>query len=118
MADEPKPVGVIPYDLFTQIDLRVGTIDHAEPVAGADKLLKLRVNLGPLGERTILAGIKLQYNPELLVGRQIIVVANLEPRKMRGEMSHGMLLAASNEDHSDLSLLAPDKKFPPGSKVS
>ena len=118
MAEETKPVGVIPYDLFTQIDLRVGTIEHAEPVAGADKLLKLRVNLGPMGVRTILAGIKLQYSADLLVGRQIVVVANLEPRKMRGEMSHGMLLAAGNEDHSELSLLAPDKKFADGSKVS
>lgn len=118
MADEAKPVGVINWDLFSQVDLRVGTIEHAEAIPNKDRLVKLQVNLGEMGTRQIVAGIKVQYPPEKLLGVQVVVVTNLEPRKLGGEMSHGMLLAASNADHSDLALVTLDRKFAPGSKVS
>ena len=114
---ETKPT--IQYDDFAKIDFRVATITHAEDHPNADRLLKLQVDLG--GEtRQICAGVKAFYNPEELVGRQIIVVANLEPRKIRGEESNGMLIAASameGEELRDVVLLAPGKPVPAGSTV-
>lgn len=85
----------ITFDDFVKVDLRVATVLEAEPHPNADRLLKLQIDLGPLGRRQICAGIKAYYNPEDLVGKQIICVANLAPRKIRGEESNGMLLAAS-----------------------
>ena len=109
----------ITYDDFVKIDLRVATIVEAELHPNADRLLKLQIDLG--GEkRQICAGIKENYTPEELVGKQIIVVANLAPRKIRGEESNGMLLAASamlGEEERDVILLAPSKQTPPGSSV-
>lgn len=90
----------ISIDEFAKIDLRVATIRQAERVEGADKLLRLRVDLGN-EERTIFAGIRLSYDPAELVGKQVIVVANLQPRKMRFGVSEGMLLAAG-PDSSDV----------------
>ena len=85
----------ITFDDFIKVDLRVATILQAEAHPNADRLLKLQIDLGPLGQRQICAGVKAYYNPEDLVGKQIICVANLAPRKIRGEESNGMLLAAS-----------------------
>ncbi len=96
---EPSPAQVeeiapqITIDDFMKVDLRVATILQAELVEGADKLLRLRVDIGQ-EERTIFAGIRQSYAPEDLVGKQVIVVANLQPRKMRFGTSEGMLLAA------------------------
>ena len=86
----------INYDDFSKIDLRVGTIKEAVAVEGADKLVKLTVDLG-FDTRTIVAGIKQYYAVESLVGRQIVVVVNLAPRKIRGIESHGMLLVAKDD---------------------
>lgn len=86
----------ITYDDFAKIDLRLGTIKEASAVEGADKLVKLSVDLG-FETRTIVAGIKQYYAIEGLVGRQIVVVANLAPRKLRGVESHGMLLVAKDD---------------------
>lgn len=83
----------ITIDEFLQVDLRVATVLHAETVAGADKLLRLRVDIGN-EQRTIFAGIRQSYAPEALIGKQVIVVANLQPRTMRFGVSEGMLLAA------------------------
>ena len=83
----------ITIDEFAKVDLRVATVLQAETVAGADKLLRLRVDLGN-EQRTIFAGIRQAYAPEALIGKQVIVVANLQPRKMRFGVSEGMLLAA------------------------
>jgi methionyl-tRNA synthetase len=105
---------------FARIDLRVATIVAAEPHPNADRLLKLQVNLGH-ETRQICAGIRQYYDPAALVGRQIIVVANLAPRTMRGEVSNGMLLAASAKDGDeirDVVILSPSKEVPPGSMVS
>jgi methionyl-tRNA synthetase len=106
----------IGYDDFAKLDLRVGTIVSAVKVEKADKLLKLGVDLG--GEqRTIVSGIALHFKPEEIVGRQVVVVANLAPRKMRGIESNGMILMA--EDGSGgLHFVKPENKIPPGSGVS
>jgi methionyl-tRNA synthetase len=106
----------ISFDDFLKVDLRVAEIKACEDVEGADKLYKLTIDVGE--ERTIIAGIKLYYSKEELIGKKIAVVANLEPRKLRGILSHGMLLAASNEDKSSVVLLILDKDIPNGSKIS
>lgn len=95
--DEPKPAdaGFISIDDFAKVELRAATVLEAERVPKADKLLRLIVDLGEEQPRQILAGIAQHYTPEDVVGRQIIVVSNLAPRKMRGLESNGMLLAAS-----------------------
>ncbi len=109
---------IINYEQFSKTDLRVGTIKKAEDVEGADKLLKLEVDLGKeIGKRTILAGIKKYYKKEELKDKQIIVVVNLEPRKMKGMESQGMLLAAVSDDESKVILLSPEKKIDSGAKV-
>jgi len=109
----------ITYDDFAKLDLRVATIVEAELHPNADRLLKLQIDLGS-EKRQICAGVKAFYAPEDLVGRQIIVVANLAPRKIRGEESNGMLVAASamdGETLTDVVLLAPGKPVPAGSTV-
>lgn len=107
----------ITFDDFIKIDLRVAEIKACEDIEGADKLYKLTIDMGE-EERLIAAGIKQYYSREELIGKKIAVVANLEPRKLRGIMSHGMLLAASNEDKSSVVLLTLDKAIPNGSKIS
>jgi methionyl-tRNA synthetase len=105
----------ISIDEFRRIDLRVARIVQAEAVAGADKLLKLTLDLGN-GTRTVFAGIKSAYDPAALAGRLTVVVANLAPRKMKFGVSEGMVLAASGE--AGLFLLAPDSGATPGMQVS
>jgi len=113
-----KMSDIIKYDEFKKAELRVGTIKKAEDIEGADKLLKLEVDLGKeIGKRTICAGIKKYYKKEDIIGKQIVVVVNLEPRKMRGLESQGMLLAAVSDDESKVILLSPDKKAESGWKV-
>lgn len=104
----------ISIDKFREIDLRVAKILSAEKVENTDKLLRLEIDLGD-EKRQIVSGIAEHYAPETLVGREIIVVYNLEPRTLKGLESKGMLLAASGEGF--ISLLAPDKEVPPGSKI-
>ena len=103
-------------DEFMRIDLRVAQIIAAELVEGADKLLRLKVNVGELGDRQILAGIRGAYDPQTLVNRLIVVVANLEPRKMRFGISEGMTLAAG-PGGKDLFLLSPDSGASPGMRI-
>lgn len=106
----------ITFDDFLKIDLRVAEIKSCEDLPGADKLYKLTIDIGE--ERTIVAGIKQHYTKEELIGKKIAVVANLEPRKLRGVVSHGMLLAASNEDNTSIVLLTLDKDIQNGSRIS
>jgi methionyl-tRNA synthetase len=80
------------------VDLRVGLVKSAEPVKGADKLLHLKVDIGEAELRTIVAGIAKAYTPEQLIGRKVVIVANLAPRKLRGIESRGMIVAASLPD--------------------
>ncbi len=105
----------IDLDDFLKVDLRVATVRQAEHVEGADKLLRLTLAVGN-GERTVLAGIRSAYAPEQLVGRQVILVANLRPRKMRFGTSEGMILAAGGEDGGPF-LLSPDDGAHPGMRV-
>jgi len=107
---------LISIDDFLRIDLRVAKILKAELIAGADKLLKLRVDVGELGEREIFAGIRAAYEPAALVGRLIVVVANLEPRKMRFGISEGMMLAAG-PGGKDIFALSADSGATPGMRV-
>jgi len=88
----------IPIDIFAQVELRAGTIQECHEIAKSNKLLKLTVNFGELGTRTILAGIKKWYSPDSLVGKQAVFVYNLKSRKMLGVESHGMMLCAQSED--------------------
>ncbi len=106
----------ISIDDFLRIDLRVAKVIEAELIAGADKLLKLRLDVGELGERQIFAGIRAAYDPASLVGRLIVVVANLEPRKMRFGTSEGMMLAAG-PGGTDIFILSPDAGASPGMRV-
>ncbi|HEY4214410.1 MAG TPA: methionine--tRNA ligase [Steroidobacteraceae bacterium] len=117
-AATPAPAGptTISIDEFKRIDLRVARIANAEHVEGADKLLKLTLDLGT-ETRTVFAGIKSAYDPATLVGRLTVMVANLAPRKMKFGMSEGMVLAASG-DTPGLYLLSPDSGATPGMKVS
>jgi methionyl-tRNA synthetase len=86
---------LISIDDFAKIDLRVGEVKFAERVKGADKLLHLKIDIGEPEARTIVAGIALAYKPEQLIGRKVVIVANLQPRKLRGLTSQGMIVAAS-----------------------
>lgn len=109
---------LIDIEHFAKVDLRVGKIESAEPLPKSKKLLKLQVDLGAMGKRQILSGIAQYYTPETLIGRLIIVIANLKPAQMMGETSQGMLLAASSEGEiTTLGLLAPDCELLPGAKV-
>lgn len=109
---------LIKYDDFAKLDLRVATIKSAEDIEGADKLYKLTVDLGELGTRIILAGIKKYYKREELKDKQIVVIANLEPRKMKGLESQGMLLAAGTPSDDVCVLVSPDKKVKNGTKIN
>ncbi|PIS29527.1 hypothetical protein COT42_05055 [Candidatus Saganbacteria bacterium CG08_land_8_20_14_0_20_45_16] len=102
---------------FQKMDLRVAEIKTAELVEGADKLYKLTVDLGS-EVRTLIAGIKLFYPLDELPGKKVIILANLEPKTIRGVESHGMVLCAHTEDRSQLVCSALDKDIPAGSKVS
>jgi len=108
---------MISFDTFAATELKIGTIREAARIEGSEKLLKLSVDLGESTPRTICAGIGLSYTPESLVSTQVTVVANLEPRKLMGIESQGMLLATHSEDGS-LSLVRPEKPTAPGSSVS
>ncbi|KKT79058.1 MAG: hypothetical protein UX24_C0020G0005 [Candidatus Giovannonibacteria bacterium GW2011_GWB1_45_9b] len=105
---------MISYTDFLKIDLRVAKILSAERVEGSEKLVKLEVSLGE-ENRQIIAGIGKVYQLESLIGKEIVVVANLEPRKLMGLESQGMLLAADNEGRPIL--LGPDAEVPAGSIV-
>ncbi|MFZ9529322.1 MAG: methionine--tRNA ligase [Burkholderiales bacterium] len=106
----------ISIDDFSKIDLRVARIANAEHVEGADKLLKLTLDVGELGTKQVFAGIKSAYDPATLVGRLTVMVANLAPRKMKFGMSEGMVLAASG-DAPGLFILSPDSGAQPGMRV-
>jgi methionyl-tRNA synthetase len=126
-----EPLPAIAYDLFSKIDLRVATVLAAEAHPNADKLLKLRLDDGTPEGRQVCAGVKAWYDPATLVGKQVVIVANLEPRMLRGEVSAGMVLAASElkpgaaaaeakpgPDDRTVVLLTVEKPVAAGSKVS
>ncbi len=113
--EKAKEKPLIDYEDFAKLDLRVAKILEAEKVPKSKKLIKLRISLGD-EERTIVGGISLHYDPEDLVGKKIIIIKNLKPRKLMGIPSQGMLLAASNDE--EFSLLSLDRDVKEGSKIS
>jgi len=125
MTDTPtttepfKPA--IVFDDFLKLDLRVATIVACEYHPNADRLLKVQLDDGTADGRQVCAGIRGYYEPEKLVGKQVIIAANLEPRTIRGEISQGMILAASNVKDGaerDVIVLQPQRETAPGSVVS
>ncbi|MBI5732408.1 methionine--tRNA ligase subunit beta [Candidatus Jorgensenbacteria bacterium] len=111
---------MITFDEFKKLDLRIGKILSVEQVVGSDKLLRLSIDVGEKDEkgevvsRQIVAGIKSNYSPESLIGKNIVVLVNLEPRMIMGIESRGMLLAA---DATGPIVLTADRDVPPGSKI-
>jgi tRNA-binding protein len=114
MSEQPER---IEFADFAKVQLRVAKVLEAYPHPNADKLIVLKVDLGT-EQRQICAGLRAFYDPQSLVGKNIIVVANLAPRMMRGQESNGMLLAASNADHSKVIILTPEADIEPGASVS
>lgn len=112
---QPEPAKEIEFGDFMNVSLKVARIIEAEPIEGSKKLTKLQVTIGE-EKRQILAGIKQHYEPEDLIGRQIVVVANLKPAKLMGHESQGMLLAADDVDGAPI-LLQPDREAPDGTSV-
>jgi len=112
----------ITFDDFAKVDLRVAKIIEAEPHPDADRLVKLQVDDGSGNPRQICAGIREHYEPESLVGKSIVIVANLAPRTIRGEESRGMLIAASDavkgSDERSVVVMTPMSEIGPGSVVS
>jgi methionyl-tRNA synthetase len=116
-APDIQPVSeLITIDDFAKVDLRVGEVKSAEPVKGADKLLHLKVDIGEPEPRSIVAGIALAYQPEQLLGRKVVIVANLQPRKLRGIVSHGMIVAASLEGGAPV-LAGFHEEIAPGARL-
>lgn len=116
LVPQVPQVPQITIDDFAKLDLRVARILSAEKVEGADKLLHLQVETAG-AQRSIVAGIARHYSPEDLVGKSVVIVANLKPAKLRGHLSEGMLLAASTDDDGVLAFVTPEKELPSGSKV-
>lgn len=106
---------MISFDDFAKLELKVGTILSAEEVEGSEKLIKFQIDLGEESPRQILAGIKQWYQPEDLVGKQVVVVVNLEPKKMMGLESNGMLLIADAKDK--LVFLMVPEEVSPGTQI-
>jgi methionine--tRNA ligase beta chain len=111
-----QTTGVISFDEFLKLDIRVARVIECRDHPNADKLLVLKVDLGTQ-ERQLCAGIRGYYQPDELVGKNIVMVANLAPRQMRGEMSQGMLLAATSENRDQVVLLTTAADIAPGSRV-
>ena len=106
----------ITYDDFAKLELRIATVLECTVHPNADKLLVLQIDLGS-EKRQICAGLRAFYSPEALVGKQIIVVANLEPREMRGQISSGMLLAATDQTSGRVIIISPAENVTAGSVV-
>ena len=116
--EQTPTTSTINYDDFAKLDLRVATVLECKAHSNADKLLVLQIELADGEKRQICAGLRAFYQPEQLVGRQIVVVANLAPRQMRGEVSQGMLLAATDATTGKVIFVGPSEPVTAGGKVS
>jgi methionyl-tRNA synthetase len=116
-AASPIVDDLVDIDLFARVKLRTATILSVDLVPKSKKLYQIQVDVGELGTRQIVSGIAPYYTPEQLVGKQIVIVANLKPAKLMGVESNGMLLAASTEGDDTLALLTPDKPIACGARV-
>ena len=105
----------INYETFARVAMKVGRVTSVEPVPGSNKLLKVTLDMGD-HSRTVVAGIAQTHRPENLIGRSLIVLTNLVPRKLMGVMSEGMVLAAEDKQ-GNVYLLTTEREAPPGSKV-
>lgn len=105
---------MVSYEEFKKLDIRVALIENVEKVPKADKLYKLSISLGE-EKKTLVAGLAEHYKADELKGKKIVILANLEPRKLRGILSEGMLLAAVDGDI--VSVISPDKDIPTGAKI-
>ncbi len=114
---ETEAAETISIDDFSKVELRVAEVVNAEPVKGADKLLKLTVDAGEGRPRTLVAGIAEAYKPEELIGKKVVIVANLQPRKLRGIVSEGMVVAATPEDGKPV-LVSPMADVPVGTRLT
>ena len=110
------PEEKISFSDWEKIDLRTATIKEAKQHPNADKLFILQVDLGD-ETRQLVAGLKRHYTPEELIGKRIVILANLEPKPLRGEMSNGMILAAVTENQEQVVLLTTDKEVPNNTKI-
>src|SRR3989344_8182240 len=108
-------MNMITYEDFAKLDLRVAKVLSAERIEGSERLLKLQVDVGEFGQKQIIAGIGAVYTPEAITGKLIIIINNLEPRKLMGYDSNGMLLAADNKNGPVI--LCPSSEVPMGSKI-
>lgn len=106
---------MIPFEDFAKLELKIGTVLEAEEVEGSEKLIKLKVDLGEEEPRTIFVGVKAWYQPQDFEDKQVVVVANLEPKRMMNQYSQGMILAA-DAPKSPVFLTVP-QKVPPGTKI-
>ena len=110
--------GIVDFNDWQKLELRVGKIIEVSDIEGADKLYKFTVDLGSkIGKRTICAGIKEHYSKKDLKGKKISVFVNLEPKKLRGIESQGMILAACTDDESKVILVTPEKDIEIGSRI-
>jgi len=107
----------INIDNFMQIDLRIAKVINAEMVEKADKLIKLQLDLGDLGKKTVFAGIKKAYSADNLKDKLVVCVNNLKPREMRFGITEGMILAAGDDDDIGIFIVSPDKGATPGMRV-
>lgn len=110
--------GIVSFNDWSKLDLRVGKIIGVEDIEGADKLYKLMIDVGSeIGKRTVCAGLKPYFSKEELKGKRLILFVNLEPRIMRGIESQGMILAAVSDDESKIRLIQPDGEIEIGSRI-
>lgn len=109
--------GVATFDDWAKLDLRVAEITGVEEIFGSDKLWKLTLDVGALGERVIAAGIKQYYSKDDLLSKKIVYFSNLAPRTLKGVVSQGMLLAASAEDKGKVVLISPESDIANGSSI-
>ncbi len=115
-AEKPGPALEVEFEDFAKLDLRVATVTSVAPVAGADRLYAVTVDMGEAEPRSVVAGLAEHFKPEELLGRQVVLVANLKPRKLRGAVSHGMILAVKHA--GGMALLTPSASVAPGDRVS
>ena len=111
---ETETIEEITFDDFSKIDIRIGTIVTAEPIKKSNKLMRLEVDIGEDTPRQLVAGIKETHDPEQIIGRQVVVLANLKPAKLCGVKSKGMVLAGDTEGAV---LLMPEAEVAPGTRV-
>ncbi|MGF1633351.1 MAG: methionine--tRNA ligase subunit beta [Phycisphaerae bacterium] len=115
---EQQTAETIQFDDFARLDLRIAKIVGCEPHPNADRLLKIQLDMGNGQTRQICAGLRQHYQPDDLIGKLVVVVANLAPRTMRGERSEGMMLAARAQGDERVIFIAPSEEIAPGAEVS